>query len=123
KTNAEEMLKKLTKASVEWIVLAGYMRVIGETSLEAYKGKIVNVHRALLPSYTERDGVGRALEAGIKVKGATIHYVDEGIDRGETIGQEAVTVFPHDTKESLQRRIQQVEHNIYPRVINKLTKQ
>ena len=99
------------------------MRVIGETILEAYKGKIVNVHPSLLPSFPGTDGVGQALEAGVKVSGVTIHYVDEGIDTGEIIAQEAVTVFPHDTKESLQRRIQQVEHNIYPRVINKLTKQ
>jgi len=123
KTYEEEILKKLKKARVEWIVLAGYMRVIGETILEAYKGKIVNVHPSLLPSFPGTDGVGQALEAGVKVSGVTIHYVDEGIDTGEIIAQEAVTVFPHDTKESLQRRIQQVEHNIYPRVINKLTKQ
>src|SRR5699024_2116017 len=100
-----------------------YMRVIGATILKAYKGKIVNVHPSLLPSFPGIDGVGQALEAGVIVSGVTIHYVDDGIDTGEIIAKNAVTVFSNDTKESLQRRIQQVEHNIYPRVINKLTKQ
>lgn len=118
-----KVLEKLKKARVEWIVLAGYMRVVGKTILEAYEGKIINVHPSLLPSFPGADAVGQAIDAGVKVSGVTIHYVDEGIDTGPIIAQEAVTVFPHDTKESLQRRIQQVEHNIYPRVLNKLTQQ
>ncbi len=119
----QELLEQLKRARVEWIVLAGYMRVLGETILDEYKGKIINIHPSLLPSFRGIDAVGQALDAGVKVSGVTIHYVDEGIDTGEIIAQEAVTVFPHDTKESLQRRIQQVEHNIYPRVLNKLTKE
>lgn len=118
-----ELLEKLKKARVEWIVLAGYMRVVGKTILEAYEGKIINVHPSLLPSFPGVDAIGQAIEAGVKVSGVTIHYVDEGIDTGEIIAQEAVTVFPNDTKESLQRRVQQVEYNIYPRVLNKLTQQ
>lgn len=97
------------------------MRVIGKTILDAYEGKIVNIHPSLLPSFPGLDAIGQALEAGVKVSGVTIHYVDEGIDTGEIIAQEAVTVFPHDTRESFQRRIQQVEHKLYPRVLNKLT--
>lgn len=123
KAYEEELLEKLKRARVEWIVLAGYMRVLGETILNEYQGKIVNIHPSLLPSFRGIDAVGQALDAGVKVSGVTIHYVDEGIDTGEIIAQEAVTVFPHDTKETLQRRIQQVEHNIYPRVLNKLTKE
>lgn len=116
-----ELLEMLEKARVEWIILAGYMRVIGETILKAYEGKIINIHPSLLPSFPGIDAVGQALEAGVKVSGVTIHYVDEGIDTGKIIAQEAVTVFPHDTNDSLQERIQQVEHTIYPRVLNKIT--
>lgn len=118
----KEVLEKLQRARVEWIVLAGYMRVIGETILKAYEGKIINVHPSLLPSFPGVDAVSQALEAGVKVSGVTIHYVDEGIDTGPIIAQEAVTVFPNDTKESLQERIQQVEHNLFPRVLSKLMK-
>lgn len=118
-----EILEQLKRARVEWIVLAGYMRVVGQTILDAYEGKIINIHPSLLPSFPGIDAVGQALEAGVKVSGVSIHYVDEGIDTGEIIAQEAVTVFPHDTKESLQRRIQQVEHKLYPRILNKLTKE
>lgn len=117
-----EIIQKLKRANVQWIVLAGYMRLVGDTLLEAFAGKIINVHPSLLPSFPGIDAVGQALDAGVKVSGVTIHYVDEGIDTGPIIAQEPVTVFPKDTKDSLQERIQQVEHVLYTRVINELTK-
>ena len=119
----KEILNKLKRANVQWIVLAGYMRIVGKTLLEAYDGKIVNVHPSLLPSFPGKDAVGQALEAGVKVSGVTIHYVDEGVDTGPIIAQEPVTVFPNDTRESLQKRIQQVEHVLFTKVIAELTKQ
>lgn len=119
----KEIVKKLKRANVQWIVLAGYMRIIGQTLLEAYEGKIVNVHPSLLPSFPGKDAVGQALDAGVKVSGVTIHYVDGGVDTGPIIAQEPVTVFPNDTRDSLQERIQQVEHVLYTRVISELTKQ
>lgn len=118
-----EILKKLKRANVEWIVLAGYMRIVGKTLLDAYEGKIVNIHPSLLPAFPGKDAVGQALEAGVKVSGVTIHYVDEGIDTGPIIAQEPVTVFPNDTKETLQKRIQQVEHMLYTKVIEELTRE
>lgn len=118
----KEILTKLKRANVEWIVLSGYMRIVGETLLDPYAGKIVNVHPSLLPSFPGKDAVGQALDAGVKVSGVTIHYVDEGIDSGPIIAQEPVTVFSNDTGDSLQKRIQQVEHVLYTRVINEVTK-
>ena len=118
----KKIIQQLKRANVQWVVLAGYMRIVGETLLEEFGGKIVNVHPSLLPSFPGKDAVGQALEAGVKVSGVTIHYVDEGIDTGPIIAQEPVTVFPNDTNDSLQKRIQQVEHVLYTRVINKLTK-
>ena|SRR5690625_2331075 len=116
-----EIIKRLQRANVQWIVLAGYMRIVGDTLLKAYEGKIVNVHPSLLPSFPGKDAVGQALDAGVKVSGVTIHYVDEGIDTGPIIAQEPVTVFPNDTNDTLQDRIQQVEHVLYTKVINDLT--
>lgn len=115
------IIKKLKRANVEWVVLAGYMRIVGETLLNEYEGRIVNIHPSLLPSFPGIDAVGQALEAGVKVSGVTVHYVDKGIDTGPIIAQEPVTVFPKDTRETLQKRIQHVEHVIYPRVIEELT--
>ena len=118
----QEIIAKLKRANVEWIILAGYMRLIGETLLEAYEGKIVNTHPSLLPSFPGKDAVGQAIAAGVKVSGVTIHYVDEGMDTGPIIAQEPVSVFPNDTGDSLQKRIQQVEHVLFTRIINDITK-
>lgn len=118
----KEVITKLRRANVEWIVLSGYMRIVGETLLSEYKGKIINVHPSLLPSFPGKDAVGQALTAGVKVSGVTIHYVDEGIDTGPIIAQEPVSVFSNDTGDSLQKRIQQVEHVLYTRIINEVTK-
>lgn len=117
-----DIIQKLKRANVQWIVLAGYMRIVGDKLLEAYEGKIVNVHPSLLPSFPGKGAIGQALDAGVKVSGVTIHYVDEGIDTGTIIAQEPVSVFPNDTSVSLQSRIQQVEHVLYTKVINELTK-
>lgn len=118
-----EIIKKLKRANTEWVVLAGYMRIVGETLLAEYEGKMINVHPSLLPSFPGKDAVGQALNAGVKVSGVTIHFVDEGVDTGPIIAQEPVTVFPNDTTDSLQKRIQQVEHVLYARVIEEITKQ
>src|SRR5699024_719013 len=118
----KEILSKLKRANIEWIVLSGYMRIVGDTLLEAYKGRIVNVHPSLLPAFPGKDAVGQALDAGVKVSGVTIHYVDEGVDTGSIIAQEPVTVFPFDTRDTLQKRIQQVEHVLYTRIVAELTK-
>lgn len=118
----EEILKKLKRANVQWIVLAGYMRIVGKTLLEAYPQRILNVHPSLLPAFPGKHAVEQALDAGVKVSGVTIHFVDEGVDTGPIIAQEPVTVFPNDTPETLQGRIQQVEHVLYTKVINQVTK-
>lgn len=117
----QTIITRLKRANVQWIVLAGYMRIVGKDLLEAYPNKIVNIHPSLLPSFPGKNAVQQALAAGVKVSGVTIHYVDEGIDTGPIIAQEPVTVFPKDTVTSLQGRIQQVEHVLYTKVINEIT--
>ncbi|WP_242144305.1 MULTISPECIES: phosphoribosylglycinamide formyltransferase [unclassified Bacillus cereus group] len=116
----KEILKKLREYEIDYVILAGYMRLIGPTLLEAYGGKIINIHPSLLPSFPGKDAIGQALEAGVKVTGVTIHYVDAGMDTGPIIAQEVVTVSETDTRESLQKKIQQVEHRLYVNTVNKI---
>lgn len=115
-----EIIRELKEAGVEFIVLAGYMRLIGPTLLEAFGGRIVNIHPSILPAFPGKDAIGQAFDGGVKVTGVTIHYVDAGMDTGEIIAQEAVTVEEDETRESLQRKIQAVEHRLYPATLRDL---
>ena len=115
-----EIVKRLQERDVEWIALAGYMRLIGDTLLQAYPERIVNIHPSLLPSFPGKDAIGQAFDAGVKVTGVTIHYVDEGMDTGPIIAQRAVVIKESDSKEELQKRIQETEHELYPQVLNSI---
>ncbi len=115
-----EIVNKLHEAKVDYIFLAGYMRLIGETLLNAYAGKIVNIHPSLLPAFPGKDAIGQAFAARVKITGVTVHFVDEGMDTGPIIDQESVRIVNEDTRESLQQKIQQVEHQLYPKVIRQL---
>ncbi|MGJ9382176.1 phosphoribosylglycinamide formyltransferase [Salipaludibacillus sp. CF4.18] len=119
----QEILAELQAKGVELIVLAGYMRLIGPTLLEAYGGRIVNIHPSLLPSFPGLDAIGQAFDAGVKVSGVTIHLVDEGMDTGPIIAQEAVQINETDTKEVLQGKIQKVEHELYPKTLQHVISQ
>ncbi|MEB1809119.1 MAG: phosphoribosylglycinamide formyltransferase [Bacillaceae bacterium] len=116
----QEIINELQKKDVEFIVLAGYMRLVGTTLLSAYEGKIVNIHPSLLPSFPGKDAIGQALLAGVKVTGVTIHYVDQGMDTGQIIAQEAVIIDENETRETLTTKIQQVEHRLYYKTLKEL---
>ncbi|MCD8914459.1 phosphoribosylglycinamide formyltransferase [Staphylococcus simulans] len=117
----EQQLIKLLKAEqVEWIVLAGYMRLIGPDLLEAYEGRILNIHPSLLPKFKGIDAIGQAYESGDKETGSTVHYVDSGMDTGEIIEQSRCEIHPDDTKAQLEERIKNLEYELYPRVIAKI---
>ena len=94
--------------------LAGFMRLVGPTFLRAFPGGVLNVHPALLPSFPGLHAHRQALEHGVKVTGCTVHLVDEGTDTGPIVAQAAVPVLDADTEESLQRRIQEQEHRLFP---------
>ncbi|SHF82331.1 phosphoribosylglycinamide formyltransferase [Ornithinibacillus halophilus] len=113
-----EVLHVLKEAKIDWIFLAGYMRIVGPTLLQAYDGKMMNIHPSLLPQFPGKDAIGQAFRAGVETTGVTVHYIDEGIDTGPIIDQVEIKVHKNDTKESLQKRIQEVEHQLYPAVIN-----
>lgn len=115
----ETILEKLKENDVELICLAGYMRIIGPTLLEAYKRKILNLHPSLLPSFPGVDAIGQALSYGVKVFGVTVHYVDETLDGGEIIAQAAIPYDGND-REELEAMIHAREHALYVSVLRNL---
>jgi len=112
-----ELVKLLREAGVELVVLAGFMRVLKEPMLNAFPRRIINLHPSLLPKFPGVEAWKQALEAGEKVTGCSVHYVDAGIDSGEIIAQRKVPVLPGDSPESLHARIQIAERALYPEVI------
>ncbi|MEC5424352.1 phosphoribosylglycinamide formyltransferase [Virgibacillus sp. C22-A2] len=114
------LIQKLQEANVTWIFLAGYMRIVGPALLQAFANRIINIHPSLLPEFPGKDAIGQAYHAGASSTGVTVHYVDEGIDTGPIIAQEPLEIFPTDSEETLKKRIQKIEHELYPQVINKL---
>lgn len=115
-----QILLECRERGIEWIFLAGYMRLIGPTLLAPYQKRIINIHPSLLPAFPGKDAIGQAFEKQVKVTGVTIHYIDNGMDTGPIIEQEAVRVTAEDTRESLQKKIQEIEHTLYPKVIQSL---
>ena len=110
----------LVAHGVEWVVLAGYMHLLRPVFLDRFPGRVINVHPALLPQFPGAHAIEEALAAGVHETGATVHYVDEGIDTGGVIVQERVRVEQGDTIESLRARIQAVEHRLLPKVVREL---
>lgn len=115
----QEIVAKLKESEVEFLVLAGYMRLIGETLLTAYENKIINLHPSLLPEFPGKDAIGQAMDAGVLKTGVTAHFVDAGMDTGPIIAQQSVAILPEDTLDILTTRIHKVEHAFYPEVVKK----
>ena len=109
--------KELKSAGAEFVVMAGYMRMVGHPLLEAYPNRIVNIHPALLPSFKGARGILDAYNAGVKVTGVTVHFANEVYDEGPIIAQRVVVVYEEDTLESLEAKIHAVEHKLYPAVL------
>jgi len=107
----------LQEAKINLIVLAGFMRILKGEFLRAFEGRIVNIHPSLLPSFPGLEAWKQALDHGVKVTGCTVHYVDAGVDSGPIIAQQPVAVEDGDTPELLHERIQQAEHELYPKCI------
>jgi phosphoribosylglycinamide formyltransferase-1 len=116
----ERVVALLREAGVEWIVLAGYMRMIKAPLLDAFPDRIINIHPSLLPQFPGLEAWKQALAAGVSETGCTVHYVDAGMDSGPIIAQRRVPVLPDDTPETLHARIQVAEHELYPAVLRAL---
>lgn len=115
-----KVLSTLVSERVEWIVLAGYMRLVGPTLLQAYEGRILNIHPSLLPKFKGIDAIGQAFDSGDRVTGTTVHFVDSGMDTGEIIEQAQCDIYPEDTKADLEARIKNLEYALYPKVISNI---
>jgi phosphoribosylglycinamide formyltransferase-1 len=113
----EELVRLLRGAGVDFVVLAGFMRVIKEPLLNAFPGRILNIHPSLLPAFRGLEAWRQAVEAGVPEAGCTVHLVDAGVDTGKILSQSRVPVFPDDTPETLHARIQRAEHKLYPQIV------
>ena len=113
------ILKELQFHKVEFICLAGYMRIVGDVLLKAYGGKIVNIHPSLLPAFRGVDAIGQALNYGVKVFGVTIHYVDETLDGGKIISQAAIP-YDGDDREEIETMVHAREYALYVSTLKQL---
>jgi phosphoribosylglycinamide formyltransferase-1 len=112
-----EVLRIITEHDVGLVLLAGYMRVVGPTLLKPYKGRMINIHPALLPSFPGLHAQQQAFDHGVKVSGCTVHFVDEGVDTGPIIIQRCVPVLEDDTADMMADRILEQEHKIFPEAV------
>ncbi|PSL25538.1 phosphoribosylglycinamide formyltransferase-1 [Planomicrobium soli] len=116
----EEMLKeKLVEHKVEWLILAGFMRLIGPVLLEAFENRIINIHPSVLPAFPGKDAIGQTLASGAERAGVTVHYVDAGMDTGSIISQQSFPVAGRG-REAVEEEIHKLEHELYPATLQKL---
>ena len=114
----ERIAEEVASFGPDFVVLAGFMRVLAAPMLERFPGRIINVHPAILPSFPGHDAPEQAVAAGVRLSGCTVHVVDAGVDTGPIIAQAVVPVLASDTPESLHARIQIMEHRLLPRVVH-----
>lgn len=113
-----EIIAALRERQVDLVCLAGYMRLLSPCFLEAFRGRILNIHPSLLPAFPGLDAQRQALEHGVKVSGCTVHYVDETLDGGPIIAQRTVPILDGDTVQTLSARILEQEHQLYVEALN-----
>jgi phosphoribosylglycinamide formyltransferase-1 len=112
-----EVISALRASDVELVCLAGYMRLLSGSFIDAYRGRVLNIHPSLLPSFPGLDAQRQALRHGVKWTGCTVHFVDETLDGGPIIEQRIVRVHDDDTEETLSERILKEEHQLYPQAV------
>jgi phosphoribosylglycinamide formyltransferase-1 len=114
------LLELLRDRSIDVVALAGFMRIVGRDLVRAFAGRMLNVHPALLPAFPGATSVADALAWGVKVTGVTVHFVDEEVDHGPIVFQEAIAVLPGDDWDSLEARVHEVEHRLLPAAVRAL---
>ena len=112
-----QIIQSLQQYQVDWVIMAGWMRIVTPVLIDAFPDKIINIHPSLLPSFKGAKAVEQALAAGVKITGCTVHLVCEEVDTGKILLQAAVPVLANDTVETLHDRIQVQEHRILPQAI------
>ena len=114
------VMKKLEELSVELVVMAGWMRIVGEEIINIFNNRLINIHPSILPSFKGVDAIQQALDKRVTITGCTVHYVQKEVDSGSIIIQAAVPIKEQDTKDTLKKRIQKMEHIILPLAIAKV---
>jgi phosphoribosylglycinamide formyltransferase 1 len=114
------VLAILHEREIDLVALAGFMRILGPELVGAFRGRMLNVHPALLPAFPGSRAVADALEWGVKVTGVTVHLVDEEVDHGPVVFQEAIEVLPDDDWDALEARVHEVEHRLLPAAVKAL---
>ncbi len=116
----KDLARRLLQENIQWVLLAGYMRMVKAPLLQAFPDRMINIHPSLLPAFPGLEAWKQAVEAGATVSGCTVHLVDSGMDTGSILGQAEVPVLPDDSPESLHARIQIAEHELYPKILHQL---
>ncbi|MFI3634626.1 phosphoribosylglycinamide formyltransferase [Streptococcus parauberis] len=116
----EAIVALLDEHEIDLICLAGYMKIVGPTLLDAYEGRIINIHPAYLPEFPGAHGIDDAWDADVDQSGVTIHWVDSGVDSGQVIKQVRIPRLPEDTIETFEARIHEMEYQLYPQVLDSL---
>ena len=119
-TDEDLIIRYFKSLDVDYIVLAGWMRILSSKFIQAFPDKIINIHPSLLPKYKGLDPIKRALDNGDEVTGCTVHMVTEELDSGRILMQEEVDILPYDTIESVTKAVHQAEHRIFPKVLRNL---
>lgn len=112
-----QIVEALQEAGAEYVVMAGYMRKVTSVMLDAFPNRVLNLHPALLPSFKGAHAIADAFNAGVKVTGVTVHFANADYDKGPIVAQRAITVAENDTLDTLEAKIHDVEHVLYPEVI------
>lgn len=112
------LISTIKDDQIDLVVLAGFMRLLSPLFVQAFPLQILNIHPSLLPAFPGTDGIEQAFNYGVKVTGCTVHFVDEGLDSGPVVLQEAVPVIQRESVKTLQQRIQALEHRLYPIAID-----
>jgi phosphoribosylglycinamide formyltransferase-1 len=114
----EEIIKVLQEHEIEFVLLAGYMRILSPFFVSKFKNKILNIHPALLPAFKGSNAIEQAYNYGVKVVGVTVHFVDAKVDHGPILLQQSLAVKPGESLEQLRERIHKLEHCLYPRALD-----
>lgn len=113
----KHLINRIKKENPQLVVLAGYMRILSDEFIDAFKGKLINIHPSLTPAFTGLKAQKQAIEYGAKFSGCTVHFVSKELDTGPVIVQAVVPITPEDTEETLSEKILKFEHRIYPQAI------
>jgi len=116
------VLALLSRYTIDWVVLCGYMRILTAHLLKAFPKRVINIHPSLLPKYPGLHAIKQAYDAGEKETGVTVHFVDEGIDTGAVIMQKKIAILPQESFESLKQRVHTLEHQLYTQALTSVFK-